>query len=56
MEIWVGGFPVRLICDYGPHESDKKERKESFWEYLNVETQKSVDDGGGLIIQMDGNL
>ena len=30
VEIWVEGFPVRLICGYGPQEYDKKERKETF--------------------------
>ena len=56
VEIWVEGFPVRLICAYGPQENDKKERKDSFWRYLNLETQKAATDGTGLIIQMDGNL
>ena len=56
VEIWVEGFPVRLICAYGPQENDKKERKDSFWRYLNLETQKAATDGVGLIIQMDGNL
>ena len=26
VEMWVEGFPVRLICAYGPQENDKKER------------------------------
>ena len=56
VEIWVEGFPVRLICGYGPQESDRKERKERFWEYMNTETQKAYNDGAGLIMQMDGNL
>ena len=56
VEIWVEGFPVRLICGYGPQEYDKKERKESFWNYLNEETQKAKKDGAGLVLQMDGNL
>ena len=56
VEIWVEGFPIRLICGYGQQEYDKKERKEAFWNYLNSETQKAQQDGAGLIIQMDGNL
>ena len=24
VKIWVEGFPIRLICAYGPQESDKK--------------------------------
>ena len=30
VEIWVEGFPVRLVCGYGPQEYDKKERKKLF--------------------------
>ena len=56
IEIWVEGFPVRLICAYGPQENDNKERKDKFWSYLNLETEKAFTDGAGLIIQMDGNL
>ena len=56
MEIWAQGFPIRLICGYGPQEYDRKERKEAFWTYLNSEAQKAQQDGAALIIQMDGNL
>ena len=56
VEIWVDGFPIRLICGYGPQEYDRKERKDCFWKYLNDETQKAQQDGAGLVIQMDGNL
>ena len=27
VEIWVNGFPIRLICGYGPQENDEKKRK-----------------------------
>ena len=27
VEIWVNGFPIRLICGYGPQEYDKKKQK-----------------------------
>ena len=27
VEIWVEGFPIRLICGYGPQEYDDKKRK-----------------------------
>ena len=53
VEIWIEGFPIRLICGYGPQENDRRERKISFWEYLNEETQKAYKDGAGVIIQMD---
>ena len=56
VEIWLEGFPTRLLCAYGPQESDSKERKNQFWEYISIETQNARKDGAGLIIQMDGNL
>ena len=56
IEIWVGGFPIRLICGYGPQEGDKVERKNKFWEYLDSEIHKAKTDGAKMIIQMDGNL
>ena len=30
VEIWVDGFPIRLICGYRPQEYDPKERKDKF--------------------------
>ena len=27
VEIWMEGFPIHLICGYGPQEYDGKERK-----------------------------
>ena len=56
VEIWVGGFPIRLICGYGPQEGDKSLRKETFWKYINEEFHKARADGAAIIIQMDGNL
>ena len=56
VEIWLEGFPTRLICGYGPQECDPKDRKEKYWEYLNMETQNATKDGAGIILQMDGNL
>ena len=56
VEIWVEGFPIRLICGYGPQEYDGRKRKESFWKYLHDEVHKARMDGAGIVIQMDGNL
>ena len=56
VEIWVGGFPIRLICGYGPQEGDKTLRKDKFWKYLNEEVHKARTDGAAIIVQMDGNL
>ena len=56
IEIWVEGFPIRLICGYGPQEGDQVKRKEKFWKYLDTEIKKAKDNGAKVIIQMDGNL
>ena len=56
VEIWIEQFPTRIVCGYGPQESDSKQRKEKFWEYLNLEYHNAVKDGAGFILQMDGNL
>ena len=56
VEIWVEGFPVRLVCGYGPQECDSKDRKDSFWEYITKETIRANNEGAGLVLQMDGNL
>ena len=55
VEIWIEGFPIRLICGYGPQEYDGKERKDKFWRYLDKEVKSGKEDGAGIIIQMDGN-
>ena len=55
VEIWIQGFPIRLICGYGPQEYDSTQRKDKFWQYLNNEVQNAKTDGAGVIIQMDAN-
>ena len=56
VEIWVEGFPIRLVCGYGPQNYDKTHRKEKFWEYLDNEVGNAFNNGAGFILQMDGNL
>ena len=56
VEIWIEGFPIRLICGYGPQEYDSKDRKDKFWGYIEREVTNTKNIGAGLIIQFDGNL
>ena len=56
VEIWIGGFPIRLVCGYGPQEGDRKERKLKYWQYLDQEVHNARENGAGIVIQMDGNL
>ena len=56
VEIWAGGFPIRLICGYGPQEGDKIQRKDKFWKYLGEEVHKARVDAAAIVIKMDSNL
>ena len=56
VEIWVEGFPIRLVCGYGPQEYDNIERKDKFWNYLNDEVKNASIVGAAIVIQMDGNI
>ena len=56
VEVWVEGFPIRLLCGYGPQENDPIDRKVQFWGYIQAEVQNASKSGASLIIQMDGNL
>ena len=42
VEIWVEGFPIRLICGYGPQNYDQQYRKNKFWDYLDKEVKKCI--------------
>ena len=41
VEIWVEGFPIRLVCAYGPQESDKKREENQVFGLLNQGNTKS---------------
>ena len=56
VEIWVQGFPIRLVCGYGPQLYDVNLRKEKFWKYINTEVESASKCGAAFILQMDGNL
>ena len=56
VEIWVEGFPIRLVCGYGPQEYDKRDRKDKFWSYLSSEVVKATQNGAAFVLELDGNL
>ena len=56
VEIWIEGFPIRLVCGYGPQLYDKTPRKDKFWSYLNEEVENATNNGAAFVLQMDGNL
>ena len=56
IEVWTDGFPIRLVCGYGPQEHDQNERKSGFWDYIENEIHNASKNGAGIVIQIDGNL
>ena len=56
VEIWVEGFPIRLVCGYGPQEHNTMERKIKFWDYIKKEVDNAHTNGAAFILQCDGNL
>ena len=41
---------------YGVQENAPKEKKDKFWEFIEMEVSQAEAEGQGVIIQMDGNL
>ena len=56
VNIFVKNLKIRCCTGYGYQEGDIKEKKDTFWQYLDTEVLEAKNDGAGLIIQMDGNL
>ena len=56
VEIWVEGFPIRLVNGYGPQVYDNTNRKDKFWKYLETEVENASNSGAAFVLQMDGNL
>ena len=56
VEIWVEGFPIRLVCGYGPQVYDNTNREDKFWNYLKTEVENASNNGAAFVLQMDGNL
>ena len=55
VEVWLNGFPMRIVNGYGPQASDSIERKRKFWDFLEREVNNAIVAGAGFILQMDGN-
>ena len=55
VEIWVNGFPIRIVTAYGPQLGDTAERKQKFWEFLDTQARQAYENGSGFILQMDSN-
>ena len=55
IEVWIEGFPVRVLNGYGPQESDDSDRKRGYWDFVEREVQKAKIADAGIIIQMDSN-
>ena len=47
---------IRCCVAYGPQENSTFEKKEAFWNYLDIEVMEAEKSGAGLILHFDGNL
>ena len=56
VKVFLKEIGLRVVAAYGPQENALKDKKESFWEFLEEEVNHSEFEEEGLIIQMDGNL
>ena len=56
VKVFFKELSVRAISAYGPQENAIKEKKESFWNFIEKEVNEAELEGDGLVIQMDGNL
>ena len=52
----VGNMPIRIIVGYGVQENASKEKKDSFWDFIEKEVTAAENEEQGVVIQMDGNL
>ena len=56
VEIFLKSMKIRCCVAYGPQENSPNEKKEAFWNYLDVEALEAEKNGSGLIVHFDGNL
>ena len=56
VDIFVKNKKIRCCVAYGCQESDREERKNAFWDYLDEEVMLADQSEAGFILHMDGNL
>ena len=56
VQLTVGDMKLRVLCGYGPQETDSPERKALFWSRVHAEVNIAEEEGAEIIILMDGNL
>ena len=44
-----------MVTAYGPQLSDKHEKKQNFWDFIEKEARNAFENGAGFILQMDSN-
>ena len=56
VEIFLKDIKIRCCVAYGPQENACIEKKDAFWNYLDIEVSEAEKNGAGLILHFDGNL
>ena len=56
VEIFLKDIKIRCCVAYGPQENASIEKKDAFWNYLDIEVSEAEKNGAGLILHFDGNL
>ena len=56
INIFANKIKIRCCVAYGPQESEKNDKKQAFWDFLDNEVNEAVESESGFILQFDGNL
>ena len=56
VDIFVKNLKIRCCVAYGCQESDKEDRKNAFWDYMDEEVSLAEQSEAGFVLHMDGNL
>ena len=56
VDIFVKSMKIRCCVAYGCQETDLKERKDAFWNYLDIDVVEADNSESGFVLHFDGNL
>ena len=56
VDIFVKSMKIRCCVAYGCQETDLKERKDAFWNYLDIDVVEADNSESGFVLHFAGNL